>query len=306
MNPYSYAKHHVISRKRSVSYEANIKELTKTWKIEDWIKLKANNLPLLKKLAREGFFASHRPIIWIAICESKELSVERYKFLLSESSPYEEKIELDVGRTIQDQPRLQTKEGQKALFNILKAYSIFNPTVGYTQGLSFIASLLLLLVDEVHSFWMMVSILKKYWFHLSTSLYIASTESMHQFSVLFKKYLPQLFEHFDYHQINILHYWWPWFSTLFIKQFELPDVYRIWDVLLLEGPQYLFQLGLAKLKLMQEDLLALDFEDIILYLQKGSHDIKLQELIVVADTIEITPNELRKSMHNEGGSFRFR
>ena len=37
--------------------------------------------------------------------------------------------------------------GQLALFNILKAYSLLDPEVGYCQGLSFIAAVLLLHVS---------------------------------------------------------------------------------------------------------------------------------------------------------------
>jgi hypothetical protein len=38
--------------------------------------------------------------------------------------------------------------GQNRLFNLLKAYSIYDPTLGYTQGLNFIAAMILLVVDD--------------------------------------------------------------------------------------------------------------------------------------------------------------
>lgn len=39
--------------------------------------------------------------------------------------------------------------GQLALFNLLKAYSLLDPEVGYCQGLSFVAGVLLLHVRKV-------------------------------------------------------------------------------------------------------------------------------------------------------------
>jgi TBC1 domain-containing protein 4 len=38
--------------------------------------------------------------------------------------------------------------GQLALFNLLKAYSLLDPEVGYCQGLSFVAGVLLLHVSD--------------------------------------------------------------------------------------------------------------------------------------------------------------
>lgn len=41
--------------------------------------------------------------------------------------------------------------GQLALFNLLKAYSLLDPDVGYCQGLSFVAGVLLLHVSKSNS-----------------------------------------------------------------------------------------------------------------------------------------------------------
>lgn len=42
--------------------------------------------------------------------------------------------------------------GQTALFNTLKAYSVYDKRVGYCQGMGFIIALLLLyMTEEVHS-----------------------------------------------------------------------------------------------------------------------------------------------------------
>lgn len=41
--------------------------------------------------------------------------------------------------------------GQLALFNLLKAYSLLDPEVGYCQGLSFVAGILLLHVSFTYS-----------------------------------------------------------------------------------------------------------------------------------------------------------
>ena len=55
-----------------------------------------------------------------------------------------------IGRTFPTHahfiPRLGS--GQIALYNILKSYSLLDPEVGYCQGLSFVAGLLLMHVSK--------------------------------------------------------------------------------------------------------------------------------------------------------------
>lgn len=52
----------------------------------------------------------------------------------------------DVYRTFSQTHRFRENPntGQNKLFNVLKAYSLFDPDVGYTQGMSFIAAMILI------------------------------------------------------------------------------------------------------------------------------------------------------------------
>jgi hypothetical protein len=38
--------------------------------------------------------------------------------------------------------------GLNQLFNVLKVYSMYDPDVGYTQGMSFIAAIILMVIDN--------------------------------------------------------------------------------------------------------------------------------------------------------------
>lgn len=42
-------------------------------------------------------------------------------------------IEKDVHRTFPHHPRLSTPEGQRAMLNVLRAYALSDPEIGYTQ-----------------------------------------------------------------------------------------------------------------------------------------------------------------------------
>lgn len=53
------------------------------------------------------------------------------------------------------------KPGQKELFNVLKAYSVYNPTVGYCQAQAPIAAFLLMQLPSEQAFWCFVAICDK-------------------------------------------------------------------------------------------------------------------------------------------------
>ncbi|KAI4833329.1 hypothetical protein KUCAC02_016237, partial [Chaenocephalus aceratus] len=64
-----------------------------------------------------------------------------YKELLKQLTTQQHAILIDLGRTFPTHPYFQAQlgAGQLSLYNLLKAYSLLDPEVGYCQGLSFIA-----------------------------------------------------------------------------------------------------------------------------------------------------------------------
>jgi|LauGreDrversion4_2_1035121.scaffolds.fasta_scaffold483324_1 hypothetical protein len=43
--------------------------------------------------------------------------------------------------------------GTNKLFNVLKVYSLYDPDVGYTQGMSFIAAVILMVIEDEALAW---------------------------------------------------------------------------------------------------------------------------------------------------------
>lgn len=91
---------------------------------------------------------------------SKDLELENlYSSLLHESSPHEKAIQKDLTRTFPSHKFFQRPQsadgedmdergrGQDELFNVVKAYSLYDPDVGYVQGSAFIVASLLLNVS---------------------------------------------------------------------------------------------------------------------------------------------------------------
>lgn len=96
-------------------------------------------------LAKGGIPSPLRGLLWQIIAKSHDLGETNYQQLLvSGTSPYEKQITRDLTRTFPNHPYFMQESGRRALFNVAKAYSLFDQEVGYCQGLAFIIGCLLL------------------------------------------------------------------------------------------------------------------------------------------------------------------
>jgi hypothetical protein len=108
-----------------------------------------------------------RTRIWKFICKvqnSKGIySGGVYEKLLLENDPKMNKnIEKDLFRTLPgyEEFMLPPKSGKNRLYNVLKAYTAYDPRIGYCQGMNFVVSMLLRHIkDEEEVFWMFVYLL---------------------------------------------------------------------------------------------------------------------------------------------------
>lgn len=83
-----------------------------------------------------------------------------YPALLNEGSKFNDLIERDIPRTFPNNEILHNPEGGKnrVMFDILKAYSVYDSEVGYCQGLSFcIGTLLMLKLQPVEGIFMIIN-----------------------------------------------------------------------------------------------------------------------------------------------------
>jgi hypothetical protein len=100
----------------------------------------------LSKNIQQGIPPALRGMIWQLFSKSKDPELEeQYMRLLKEDSVYEKAILRDLPRTFPKHDYFEKDgPGQQALFNVVKAYSLYDTDVGYCQGLAFIVGPLLL------------------------------------------------------------------------------------------------------------------------------------------------------------------
>ncbi|XP_058049901.1 TBC1 domain family member 1 isoform X2 [Ahaetulla prasina] len=173
-----------------------------------------------------------------------------YKELLKQLTSQQHAILIDLGRTFPTHPYFSSQlgAGQLSLYNILKAYSLLDQEVGYCQGLSFVAGVLLLHMSEEEAFKMLKFLmfdmgLRKQYRPDMTILQI----QMYQLSRLLHDYHKDLYDHFEANEISPSLYAAPWFLTLFASQFPLGFVARVFDLMFLQGPEVIFKVALSLL-----------------------------------------------------------
>ncbi|XP_053433441.1 TBC1 domain family member 1 isoform X3 [Nycticebus coucang] len=208
----------------------------------------------------QGVPRHHRGEIWKFLAEqfhlkhqfpSKQQPKEvPYKELLKQLTSQQHAILIDLGRTFPTHPYFsaQLGAGQLSLYNILKAYSLLDQEVGYCQGLSFVAGILLLHMSEEEAFKMLkflmfdMGLRKQY----RPDMIILQIQ-MYQLSRLLHDYHRDLYNHLEEHEIGPSLYAAPWFLTVFASQFPLGFVARVFDMIFLQGSEVIFKVALSLL-----------------------------------------------------------
>lgn len=88
-------------------------------------------------------------------------------------------------------------------------------------------------------------------------------ERMYQFNQLLQLYLPQVHRHLDAQGVAPSMYASQWFMTLFAYRCPLDLVYRVMDLLFVEGAQIIIHFALALIKKNQQVILSLEFESLL-------------------------------------------
>ena len=101
---------------------------------------------------------------------------------------------------------LENEENKTKFYNILKAYSVFDSELGYSQSTNYIVAILMYnLNDERNSFWAFYQIMNHFnWrkLYLEKSEYLL--KKLEKFNVLLSEKLPNLHNYFEENDVIFL------------------------------------------------------------------------------------------------------
>ncbi|RLN10649.1 hypothetical protein BBJ28_00005220 [Nothophytophthora sp. Chile5] len=154
---------------------------------------------------------------------------------------------------------------------VLRAYVVYNPRVGYCQGMGFLVRLLTEVAEaEADIFWLFVGFSEP---ENDRNLYEPGMAVLQpflsKFELLFSTHMPELYAHFQAEGVYVATFCTRWFLTFF-SSFETLGpalVIRLLDIFVIDGWRIVFSMALVVLDELRDQLLRCDLEGILRVLQ---------------------------------------
>jgi len=159
----------------------------------------------------------------------------------------------DVPRSWSSLPGYDTPCSRADLEEVLLAYSVHNPRIGYTQGMSVICALALTEMEKEWAFWFLVYVVRAlpYKFFHST----ARTE-VNLFITIVEHHAPMVKEHLEEEDLlqSICYLLVPWFMALFVQVLPTETTLAVWDFIFdkaIEGDEMILSLHRVAFALLE-------------------------------------------------------
>ncbi|XP_023271207.1 USP6 N-terminal-like protein [Seriola lalandi dorsalis] len=253
-------------------------------RVEKWLKMVKNwdkyrNSEKLVKRVYKGIPLQLRGQAWALLLDIEKVKEDnqgKYEKMKQQARNFSteiKQIDLDVNRTFRNHIMFMDRFGvkQQALFHVLAAYSVYNTEVSYCQGMSQIAAILLMYLNEEDAFWALSQLLTNNK-HAMHGFFIPGFPKLHRFQahheLILSKMLPKLKKHLDKEQMTTGIYTTKWFLQCFIDRTPFTLTLRLWDIYILEGEKMLTAMAYTTLKLHKKRLQKFQLEDLREFLQE--------------------------------------
>ncbi|XP_043275362.1 growth hormone-regulated TBC protein 1-A-like isoform X2 [Venturia canescens] len=217
----------------------------------------------IKRYVRKGIPGEHRGMVWLAVSGGEELknaSPHLYQRLLEgpHNCQVVDIIKTDLPRTFPDNIFFNNTENhQHQLYNILLAFAHQNETVGYCQGLNYIAGLLLLVTkSEETAFWLLKILIEKILPEYYTPTMDGLLTDIDVLAELVRLKMPDVYQHVTELGLPWAVITTKWFVCLFAEVLPIETTLRIWDCLFYEGNKIIFRVALTLIKRNKENLIS--------------------------------------------------
>lgn len=279
-------------------------------RVDKWLKMlkkwtKYRNSEKMFRRVYKGIPLQVRGQVWSLLLDvevmksENEGKYEKMKELAKMYSAEIKQIDLDVNRTFRNHIMFRERYGvkQRALFDVLSAYSVYNTEVSYCQGMSQIAAVLLMYLNEEDAFWALAQLLTNQR-HAMHGFFIPGFPKLQRFQShheqILSKFFPKLKKHMDKEDMSTGIYTTKWFLQCFLDRTPFTLTLRLWDIYILEGERVLPAMAYTILKLHKKRLLKMSMEDLREFLQeKIARSLSYDDDIVV-EQLQTSMAELRK------------
>ncbi|XP_054825820.1 USP6 N-terminal-like protein [Eublepharis macularius] len=279
-------------------------------RVDKWLKMlrkwgKYRNSEKMFRRVYKGIPLQVRGQVWSLLLDIEKIKAEnegKYEKMKEQAKSFSseiKQIDLDVNRTFRNHIMFRDRYGvkQQALFHVLSAYSVYNTEVSYCQGMSQIAAILLMYLNEEDAFWALAQLLTNQR-HAMHGFFIPGFPKLQRFQAhheaILSKLFPKLKKHMDKEQMSAGIYTTKWFLQCFIDRTPFTLTLRLWDIYILEGERVLTAMAYTILRLHKKRLLKMSLEDLREFLQeKTAASLQFEDDIVI-EQLQASMAELRK------------
>eukprot|EP00003_Mantamonas_plastica_P022973 TRINITY_DN4013_c0_g1_i3.p1 TRINITY_DN4013_c0_g1~~TRINITY_DN4013_c0_g1_i3.p1 ORF type:complete len:321 (-),score=105.76 TRINITY_DN4013_c0_g1_i3:98-1060(-) len=310
----AFNKREKEKQKGNEKKDKQMAKLVDSWEsvMEDWESNKEKKKVVT--LIQRGIPPKYRGSIWVS-CIGNSLNVNAQLFAIFRQHAQEAKekqkqeaeesredsvklISLDLGRTF---PALAFfAEGSPmhdSLCDILEAYVCYRPDIGYVQGMSYLAAMLLLNMEKDDAFACLANIINEDIMRVFFSMEMESINArLDVFSQVFERNLPELHAQFYEMDITSDFFMIDWVLTIFSKALSLDVASRIWDNYVYHGEWFLIRCAVALLSVLQGEMLGAVFDDCMFLLTHIPEDLNGDELFQHVEYIQLTEKDYKKML----------
>ena len=285
MDEYGFTNKTAFVPQKPTGLQAKLVEMKSKYREHVWHKMLKKweayaYGPQMKNEIYNGIPDLLRGRVWsrlLGIQEHKELQNGVYEDMLKqglETSNFLSQIDLDINRTYREHVifKAQYGLGHKQLFHVLAAYSVYNPEVGYCQGMSELAAVLFMYIyNEEDVFWALTILMSKrkydmHNFFLPKFPKLLLVQAHHD--KILQKFLPKLSKHMAKSGISAGMYTVQWFLRCFLDSLPFPLAMRLWDIWMFEGEKLQIAMSYNILKLHSDQLIKLELAGVMELLQR--------------------------------------
>jgi ankyrin repeat protein len=271
-------------------------------------KLKKADRTKLRKLLAKGIPNKYRAKLWTLCTQLEDTSREAqrrnvdYQELVNGNLDrvHAQQIDNDVDRTWRNHALFAERfgKGQRALYNVLKSYAIYDAEVGYCQGMSAIVALLLLYFSEEESFWILVKVLEDWQMreYYKPGM-VGLTKSFKVLEELLLKKSPSVYQKLNEDEIQLSSFVPRWFMTVYGGSIPLSIRLSLWDLIFFDGPHVVFSTAVGLLDLHKDEILSSPSEDCLRLLQdynQTTPELQFQNFVKNTVKFNIKPKDINK------------
>ncbi|XP_055645099.1 growth hormone-regulated TBC protein 1-A isoform X1 [Toxorhynchites rutilus septentrionalis] len=216
----------------------------------------------LKRFVRKGIPGPMREEVWMkssgaAWMQQKDPTLYQTLLRYEYDQEIADQIKIDLPRTFPD--NIHFDEYKLGLYNVLITYAHHNKSVGYCQGLNYIAGLILIVTkNEESTFWLLKVLVENIVPMYHTKKMVNLITDIDVLSELIRIRVPDVHRH-----IADLGLPWAviatkWFICVYAEVVPTETALRIWDCVFLEGNKVLLRVGISIVVGLRREILATD------------------------------------------------